>query len=186
VQPTREATHPGARHNRLSGLPARPLVEGARTGPSTQVNASDRQFGHGRCRAGQRSAGTKSRGGRPVLMRDCGHGVLKEETQHFSAGIRPPRVGVGAGSTAPRPRVPRSVQDPLLKNRASGFVGLHGSREVHPARRLPLRRILPQFSPGVRLGDDLVPVHRSDGVVPVPVKDNGRDRSLAAAPAVAT
>ena len=47
-------------------------------------------------------------------MHDFGHGVLKEEAQHFSAGIRPARVGVGAGWTASRPRVPGSVQNPLL------------------------------------------------------------------------
>jgi hypothetical protein len=50
----------------------------------------------------------------PALMRDSGRGVLKEEAQHFSAGIRPARVGVGAGRTAAGPGVPGSVQNPLF------------------------------------------------------------------------
>jgi hypothetical protein len=50
----------------------------------------------------------------PALMHDCGDGVLKEEAQHFSAGIGPAWVSVGAGRTATGPRVPSSVQNPLF------------------------------------------------------------------------
>lgn len=44
------------------------------------------------------------------------HWMLEEEAQHLPRGVRPSRIGVGAGGAASRPSVSRAMDIPLFKD----------------------------------------------------------------------
>jgi len=49
--------------------------------------------------------------------------MLEEEAQHLPCGIRPARIGVGAGGTAARPGVAGAVNIPMLGDGAPVRIG---------------------------------------------------------------
>ena len=83
-------------------------------------------------------------------------------------------LGVRSCSAAAGPCVAGSMQNPLLQNRSPILVHLHCAGITNSARSLAgrdgcwIRRSL-------RLGDDVIAVHRVDGVIAVSVKYNGRN-----------
>lgn len=42
--------------------------------------------------------------------------MIKEKTQHFPRRVRPPRIGVGAGRAATRPRMASTMNVPLFRD----------------------------------------------------------------------
>src|SRR3954447_3543157 len=67
------------------------------------------------------------------------------------------------------------MQSPLLQNRSPILVRLHRACITNSARRLSGRDGCAKIRRGLRLGDDLIAVHRVDGGIAVSVKYNGRD-----------
>jgi hypothetical protein len=101
--------------------------------------------------------------------------VLEEEADHFPRGIRPARIGVGAGGTASRPGVPGPVDRPLLAPRLAGRIGVDGTAVGMTAERLAA--LDGRSQPGGRrcgLGDDRGAVAAMDGEILVAVKDDRR------------
>jgi hypothetical protein len=68
-----------------------------------------------------------------------------------------------------------SVQNPLLQNRSPILVRLHRARVTNSARRLSGRDGCSEMRRSLRLGDDLIAVHRVNGGIAVSVKYNGRN-----------
>src|SRR3954453_13497862 len=103
--------------------------------------------------------------------------LLQEEPEHLAAGIRPARVGVGAGRAPTGPGVAGSVKHPLLEDRTSALVSLDGASVGGPALRLPAVHGWAEIRSCLRLSDDLIAVNRAHGRVAIAVKDDGRHRT---------
>ena len=93
-----------------------------------------------------------------------GEGVrtLQEETQHLACGVRPPRVGVGAGRAAARPGVPGSVHGPLLNHRPPGLVHAQLAAVSVSAGNAPVLGLLGERRGRCQLRDDRVGVEGGD------------------------
>jgi hypothetical protein len=68
-----------------------------------------------------------------------------------------------------------SMQNPLFQNRSPILVRLHRAGITNSARRLSGRDGCSEVRRSLRLGDDLIAVHRVDGGIAVSVKYNGRN-----------
>ena len=108
-----------------------------------------------------------SKGGRAVP-------VFEEEAKHFPRGVRPSRIGVGAGGTASRPSVSGAMDFPVLKHRPPARVGMDGAGKSMSSRRPTAMYFLLQLRSS-SLRNDMVAVTRMHCVVLVPMKDDGRD-----------
>ena len=71
--------------------------------------------------------------------------VLEEEAEHLPGGVRPARVGIGAGRAAARPGVPGAVDRPLLEQRPPGGIGVDGAAVGVAARHLTALHRRPQL-----------------------------------------
>ena len=68
-----------------------------------------------------------------------------------------------------------SMQNPLLQNRSPILVRLHRAGITNSARRLAGPDGCSEMRSSLRLGDDLIAVHRIDSGVAVSVEHNGRN-----------
>src|SRR5216684_1267985 len=102
-------------------------------------------------------------------------GVLEEEAQHLPRGVWPPRIGVGASSTASRPSVSGSMDLPLFKDFPAARVGMDSASIGMSSGYATAMHFLLQVRGPLRLRDDMIAVARMHGGVPIPMKDDGRD-----------
>ncbi len=100
--------------------------------------------------------------------------MLEEEAQHLPRSVRPSRIGVGAGGAASRPGMSGTMDHPVLKDCPPARVGMDragiGMASRHPTAMhflLQARRPL--------LRNDMIAVARMHCVVPIPMKNDGRD-----------
>src|SRR4051812_12742451 len=102
--------------------------------------------------------------------RALGHWMLEEEAQHLPCGVRPSGIGVRTGRTAARPRVPGSVDFPMLENDVSSCIGVDGAG-VGVAPSYPTAIYRPRIRGGRALGNDPISVTRVHRRVAVSMKD---------------
>src|ERR1700688_806026 len=102
--------------------------------------------------------------------------MLEEETQHFSRCVRSSRISVGARRTASRPRVPSSVDVPVLKDSARTRVGMNRAGIGMPSRYPPAMYVLLRARRSHRLLKNLIAVVWMHRNVAIAVENNGRDR----------
>src|SRR3954453_5233638 len=103
--------------------------------------------------------------------------LLQEERQHLAAGVRPARIGVGAGLAPTGPGVAGSVKHPLLEDRTSARVSLDGAGVRGPTLRLPAVHGWAEIRPCLRLSDDLIAINRAHGRVAIAVEYDRGDRT---------
>ena len=99
--------------------------------------------------------------------------VLKEEPDHFPAGVGSARVSVRSGRATARPRMTGALKDPFLQHWPSAVVGLDRAHKGHAPCRSAADDRRPEIHCNIGLGDDLVRIDRIDRLVAVAVKYNG-------------
>jgi hypothetical protein len=105
--------------------------------------------------------------------------MLKEEADHFPAGIRSACIGVRALRTAAGPGMVGALQDPLLQNRSPAVIALDRANEAHAALRSAANDGCLEICPELRLGDDVVAIQRIDRLIRVAMKHDGRNQRFA-------
>src|ERR1700757_1091492 len=101
--------------------------------------------------------------------------MLQEEAQHLPRGIRPARIGVGAGRARSRPCVTGTMDLPLLEDGSPARIGMK-SAGIAVSSRNPSAmhlRLRARRSPG--LGDDMIAVARMHRGIGIAVEDVGRN-----------
>src|SRR5579863_7460335 len=101
--------------------------------------------------------------------------MLEEETQHFSRCIRSVRIGVGTRRAASGPCVSGSVDFPMLKDSASGGVGMDRAGVRMPSGYLPAMHVHLRARPADGLPDNVSAVFRMYRDVAIAVEDNRRN-----------
>ena len=99
--------------------------------------------------------------------------VLEEEADHFSAGVGSAWVSVGSGRATTGPRMAGALKDPLLQHRSSRVVGLNRAKEANVARSSAANDGCLKIHPELRLGYDLISIHRIDRFVLITMKHDG-------------
>ena len=98
--------------------------------------------------------------------------VLKEEADHFPAGVGSARVSVRSGRATARPRTAGALKDPFLQHWPSAVVGLDRAHKGHASCCSAANDRRPEIHCNMGLGDDLVRIRRIDRLVAVAMKYN--------------
>src|SRR5882757_9266998 len=106
--------------------------------------------------------------------------MLEEKPQHLSRGVRPARIGVGAGGAASRPCVSGAMDLPVLKDRPPARVGTDRSGIGMAARYPTTKHLLSQTRRSHGLGDDMIAVAGMHGGVAIAMKNDRWDNRPAA------